>query len=148
MVSAYDVPGKELVDMLAEKLKSIKEISAPAWAKFVKTGAHKQRPPVMEDWWFYRCGAVLRSVYVKGPIGVERLRTKYGGRKDRGSKKEHFMKGSGNIIRKCLQQLESAGFIEKHPKGRIITKKGMKFVDNTAKELVHNGAKGTGKPEK
>ncbi len=143
MVTVNDVQGKELVDLLGVKMKSIKEISPPEWSKFVRTGLHKQRPPVQEDWWFTRCGAILRTIYVHGPTGVERLRTKYGGRKDRGVRKEHFKKGSGNIIRKCLQQLETAELIEKDKKGRKITKKGMKLVDKTAMELIKNAGKST-----
>lgn len=141
MATVYDVPGDELVGFLKQKMKKIEQISPPEWSKFVKTGVHKQRPPIQEDWWYARCAAILRTVYTKGPIGTERLRTKYGGRKDSGSKKEHFRKGSGNIIRKCLQQLEKSGLIEKTEKGRKITNKGMKLVDNTATEMIKNAGK-------
>ena len=83
-----------------------------------------------------RAAAVLRSVYMLGPIGVSKLRTKYGGKKRRGHKMSHFRKGSGNVIRKLLQQLEKAGlikFVEKGVhKGRIITPKGMSILDKTA----------------
>jgi small subunit ribosomal protein S19e len=142
MTTVHDVPAKELVDVLGEKMKTVKEVSPPEWSRFVKTGVHKQRPPIQEDWWFIRCGALLRTIYVHGPVGVERLRTKYGGRKDRGSKKEHFRKGSGNVIRKCLQQLETAGLVEKDKKGRKISKKGIKLVDNAASEMIKNADKG------
>ena len=43
----------------------------------------------------------------------------------------------GNEIRKILQQLEKAGYIEKEKKGgRKITSKGTKFLDNTAKVVM------------
>jgi len=134
MTTVYDVPANLLIELVAEKLKGM--IKPPEWAKFVKTGAHKQRPPERDDWWYVRAAAILRTVYVNGPVGVERLRTKYGGRKDMGHRPERFVKGSGNIIRKCLQQLEELGFVKKEKKGRVITPKGRKFLDDLAHELV------------
>ena len=148
MASIYDVYPNELINKAAEKLKEIKEIEPPEWAIFVKTGAHKERPPVELDWWYYRAAAILRSVYRMGPIGVNKLRTKYGGKKRRGHKPSRFKKGSGNIIRKCLQQLEKAGLIKNVEKGvhkgRILTPKGKSFLDKLAGEI----AKTKPKPEK
>ena len=65
-------------------------------------------------------------------VGVERLRTRYGGRKDRGTKPARFVKGSGKIIRKILQQAESVGLLEKvkaKKAGRQLTVKGKEFLD-------------------
>jgi len=139
MPTMYDVDSQELIIKTAEELKKIPEIKAPAWATFAKTGMHKQRPPVNSDWWYLRTASVLRAVYRLGPVGVSKLRTKYGGKKNRGTKKEHFFKGSGNILRKSLQQLEKAGFvkfIEKgNHKGRIITPKGKSFLDKIAGQI-------------
>jgi len=47
-------------------------------------------------------------------------------------KPEKFYKGSGNIIRKILQQLEKAELIKQNEqgrKGRIVTNKGRSFLD-------------------
>lgn len=136
MSTVYETNPTELILKAAEELKKVPEIKAPSWAPFVKTGMHKQRPPVNGDWWFVRTASVLRKVYTSGPIGTAKLRTKYGGKKNRGVKKEHFYKGSGSILRKSLQQLELAGFV-KHGqkgirKGRIITPKGKSFLDKIA----------------
>ena len=135
----YDVEAQELIQKAAEELKKIPEIKAPAWASFVKTGMHKERPPVDSDWWYLRTASVLRAVYRLGPVGVSKLRTKYGGKKNRGVKKEHFFKGSGNILRKSLQQLEKAGFVKFAEKGvhkgRIITPKGKSFLDKIANRI-------------
>ena len=135
----YDVDAQELIQKTAEELKKIPEIKPPAWAEFVKTGMHKERPPADSDWWYLRSASVLRTVYRLGPIGVSKLRAKYGGKKNRGVKKEHFYKGSGNILRKSLQQLEKAGFVKFAEKGvhkgRIITPKGKSFLDKAAANL-------------
>ena len=139
MTTMYDVDAQELISKAAEELKKVPEIKAPSWAQFVKTGMHKERPPVNEDWWYARAASVLRAVYRYGPVGVSKLRAKYGGRKNRGVKKEHFYKGSGNILRKALQQLEKAGFVKFAEKGvhkgRLITPKGKSFLDKIATRI-------------
>ena len=139
MTTMYDVEAQELVSKAAEELKKVPEIKAPVWATFVKTGMHKERAPVDKDWWYQRTASVLRAVYRLGPVGVSKLRTKYGGKKNRGVKKEHFFKGSGNILRKSLQQLEKAGFVKFADKGihkgRIITPKGKAFLDKIAARI-------------
>ena len=139
MTTMYDVNAQELISKAAEELKKIPDIKPPVWAVFVKTGMHKERPPVDDDWWYMRAASVLRTVYRLGPVGVSKLRTKYGGKKNRGVKKEHFYKGSGNILRKSLQQLEKAGFVKFAEKGvhkgRIMTPKGKSFLDKIATQL-------------
>ena len=136
----YDADAQELIEKAAEELKKIPEIKPPEWATFAKTGMHKQRPPAKTDWWYLRTASVLRTVYRLGPVGVSKLRTKYGGKKNRGVKKEHFFKGSGNILRKTLQQLEKAGFVKFTEKGvhkgRIITPKGKSFLDKIASQAL------------
>src|SRR3989344_510264 len=130
-MSIYDKDQQEVVNKTASKLKTL--LKAPEWSYFVKTGAGKERPPVDNDWWYYRAASVLRKVYLMGPIGVSKLRTKYGSKKNRGHKPERFYKGSGKVIRTVLQQLEEASLIEKSKKGlrkgRIITNKGKSLLE-------------------
>ena len=147
MPSLYDVAPNQLIAKVAEELKKNSKITAPEWAAFVKTGVHKERPPIEKDWWYARTASILRKIYVLGPIGVNKLRRKYGGKKNRGHKPEKFYPGSGNIIRKILQQLEKAELIKyaekKVHKGRVITPKGKKFLDKIATEIT-----GVVKPKK
>lgn len=133
MSTVYDVPADRLIPTIAEELKKAKEITPPDWAQYVKTGTHKERRPTNPDWWYIRCASILRRLYVKGPTGVARLRTAYGGRKRRGVRPNHFAKGGGSIIRKVLQQLEQAGLVE-HEKGtgRQLSSKGRSFLDRLA----------------
>jgi len=137
MTTAYDVPAEAIIKKLAEKLKKEYKITPPEWAKWVKTGVHKERQPEDPDWWYIRMAAVLRKVYMRGPIGTERLRSLFGGKRDRKVKPYKARKGSGSIIRKSLQQLEEAGLVSTlKGKGRIVTPKGQSFVDNTAHEIA------------
>lgn len=127
-----NVNSQEFIQVCKEELKKFKEIKPPEWARFTKTGVHKKFPPQEEDWWYTRVASILRRIYLDGPVGVERLKTYYGGKKERGHKPEKFKKAGGKIIRKCLQQLETIGFIEKNKnskkKGRVITEEGKKFL--------------------
>lgn len=145
MATIYDVSANELVEKAAEKLKEIPEIKPPAWASYVKTGQSRERPPAREDWWYVRSAAVLRSVYRLGPVGVSKLRTKYGGRKNRGVAGERAYKGSGNILRKIMQQLEKAELVKQTVKGvhkgRIITPKGKSLLDKISSEISKNANK-------
>ncbi|MGD0535415.1 MAG: 30S ribosomal protein S19e [Methanoregula sp.] len=136
MTTVYDVPADHIIRKVAEELKKRQEIKPPAWAAFAKTGVHKEMPPEDPDWWFIRAAAVLRRVYVDGPLGVERMRSFYGGNKNRGSKPNAFRKGSGSILRKALQQLEAAGLIIHDKTGRRVSPAGMAFMDKMAHEAL------------
>jgi small subunit ribosomal protein S19e len=151
MVSIYEIDPSELVEKTGQELKNIKEIKPPAWAILVKTGAHKERPPVNKDWWHIRAAAIMRSIARLGPIGVSKLRTKYGGKKNRGHQPEKFFKGSGSIIRKILQQLDQAGLTAKVEKGahkgRIISPKGLKLLNDVANKIKGSKPKKVEKKE-
>ena len=138
MTTVYDASADHLIRKVAEELKKRKEITPPPWAAFAKTGAHKEMPPEDPDWWYVRVAAVLRRVYVDGPLGVERMRSFYGGKKNRGSKPNAFRKGSGSILRKSLQQLEAAGLVIHDKTGRRVSPAGMAFLDNMAHDAKIN----------
>lgn len=137
MTTVYDVPADSLIDQIAKDLNENNEkISAPDWSTLVKTGVHKERKPENIDWWYVRCASILRRVYIDGPVGINSLRTFYGGKKDRGVTPETFKKGSGAIIRGALHQLEDAGYIQKIDAGRIVTPEGKSFLDKTSGEII------------
>lgn len=132
------VSNNDIIDVLAVKLKGT--INPPEWASFVKTGHGRQRPPVDPDWWFVRAAAVLLSVQKLGPVGVSKLSVKYGNRKNNGYKPESFARGSRNVLRKILQQLESSGLLKKEDesvhKGRVLTNSGVKLINDASKEAL------------
>ncbi len=133
MVTVYDVPADVLIKKVAEYLKN--KITPPEWHIFVKTGHFKERAPEQEDWWYIRAASILRKLYIHGPMGIEKLRREYGGRKNRGHAPEHTYKASGAIIRKILQQLESIGLLKKTSKGRMITDKARAILDSFSYEI-------------
>lgn len=135
MTTVYDVPADAVIAVAAGKLKELEAIKTPDWAPFATTGIHREKPPVEVDWWFTRAAAVLRKVYIMGPVGTERLRAEFGGPRDRGARPNRAKKGSGSVVREALQQLEAAGLVTSvKSEGRRIAPAGQKFMDNAAHE--------------
>jgi len=139
MTTVFDVPAEKLINKVAKELKKNKAFSPPDWADAVKTGVHKQKSPIQDDWWYIRTAALLRKVYVKGPIGIMHLAAEFGGKRGIRVKPYKARTGSRAIIRKALQQLEEAEFIEtKKGKGRMITSKGQSFLNKASYEVLRD----------
>ncbi len=118
--------------LLASALKEYKEFEAPEWVMFVKSGNGKHRPIESEDFWHNRAASILRQIYLRGIVGVQRLRTRYGNRKNRGKQPARFVRSGGKIIRLILQQAESAQLLvksETNEKGRMLSEKGKKLLE-------------------
>ncbi len=135
MTTVQDVPAEALIEKASQSLKQADAIEQPEWAAFARTGTHTERPPERDDWWFIRTAAVLRKVYIDGPVGTERLAAHFGGKKDRGAKPHQSVKGSRNVVRTALQQLEAAGYVQQTDAGRKITPEGQSFLDNVAYDV-------------
>lgn len=133
MTSVFEIDAQEYNEKLAEALKKVPEIQMPEWAEFVKSSPSKERPIDDPDFWFKRTASMLRQIYKNKTVGVNRLRTKYGSKKNRGVKPERFKKAGGKIIRVILQQTDKAGFTEitkeKKRAGRQLTQKGKDFLE-------------------
>lgn len=136
--SVYSMNPQDYNNKLAEALKKVPEFKAPEWIVFVKSGPSKERPIEDVDFWYKRAASILRQVYKNDVVGVNRLRTRYGSKKDRGMKPEEFRKAGGKIIRTILQQSDKAGFTEiakdvrgmrKMRPGRKMTDAGKKFLE-------------------
>ena len=131
----------KFIPALAETLKKVDEFQVPEWAMFVKSGVSRERPPVDDDFWYIRAASILRQLYIKGVVGVGKLRTRYGSRKDRGGKPDKFKKSGGKIIRVILQQAEEAGLVEKVLRlqhGRRLTAAGRDLLDSIEVEKIED----------
>ena len=142
----YELSAQEYNLKLAEALKKIPEFKEPEWAWFVKSGPAKERPIDEPDFWYKRAASILRQIYKKKIVGVNRLRTRYGSKKNRGMKPEEFRKSGGKIIRTILQQSDKAGFTEiaksvkgvkSRKPGRQLTIKGREFLEGIKWKLKH-----------
>ncbi len=137
-MAVYDIDAQEYNLKLAEALKKILEFKHPEWVEFVKSGPAKERPIEDPDFWYKRTASILKQIYKKKTVGVNRLKTKYGSKKNRGYKPEIFKKAGGKIIRTILQQLDKIEFteiakdvrgIKKRKLGRQLTEKGKEFME-------------------
>ncbi|MCX8151059.1 MAG: 30S ribosomal protein S19e [Candidatus Bathyarchaeota archaeon] len=137
MTTPHDVPASKFIEKLAKYLKeNVEEVHPPSWAAFAKTGSHVEKQPQDPDWWYTRGASLLRKIYVHGPIGLEKLRAEYGGRKGFSVKPNHAAKAGGSNIRKLLQQLEAAGLIQTvRSTGRHMTPKGRKILQEISETL-------------
>jgi len=86
----YAKDPEKFISALAEALKKIPEFQIPEWALFVKSGVSRERPPVGSNFWYIRAASILRQLYIKGVLGVGRIRTRYGSRKDMGGRPDKF----------------------------------------------------------
>jgi small subunit ribosomal protein S19e len=137
LANPHDVPASKFIEKLAKYLKeNVDEVQPPAWATVAKTGSHVEKQPQNQYWWYTRSASILRKVYVHGPIGLEKLRADYGGRKGFTVRPNHASKAGGSNVRKSLQQLEAAGLVEKASiKGRRMSPKGRKLLKDVAEDL-------------
>ena len=136
MAVVHDVPATVFVVKAGQKLKETGKVLAPEWVADVKTGSHRQLPPTQPDWFYTRCASILRRIYMDGPVVVQRLRSLYGSRKNRGVKPDRHERSGGSVIREALQQMEKAGYVKTVKGGRIVTAQGMAFLDKVATETV------------
>ena len=138
-MSIYNLSAQEFNLKLAEVLKGMPEFEQPEWSKYVKSGPAKERPIEDEDFWHKRAASILKQIYVKKILGVNRLRTKYGSKQNRGYQPEIYKRAGGKIIRTILQQSDKAGLTEiakdirgvksKRP-GRQLTAKGKELLES------------------
>ncbi len=125
----HDVPAEAVIKRVAEELKKMERIKYP-YPVPIKTGVCAERPPTQEDFWYVRCAAILRKLYLHGPLGTERLRTMFGGKRRRGHSPPKFRKAGGKFIRTMLQQMEAEGLVKTvKGKGRMLTPKGQSLLD-------------------
>lgn len=135
MANIFEIESDQLVKRTAEKLRE-QNISKPSYVDYVKSGAGRDRAPTDDSFWYMRCASILRQTYVNGPIGISKLRTRYGNRKRHVVTHPHHKRAGGSIIKDAFDTLEKAGYVAKTKDGRTITDKGKSFLDKVANELL------------
>ena len=135
MANVFEVDSGKLIGVAAQKLKE-KGITKPVYVEYVKTGPSRERIPDQKDFWYVRSAALLRQVYINGPIGVSSLRTRYGSRKGHVVTRHHHYRAGGSMITDALNALEKAGYVKKGKTGREITSSGKSFLDKIANDIV------------
>ncbi len=139
MANIFEVKGDVLVRKVALRLKEQK-IPKPAYVDYVKTSPSKERIPQDPDFWYFRCASVLRQVYINGPVGVSKLRTRFGSNKAHTVTKHHHRRAGGSIIKDAFDVLEKNNYIKKTKKGRVIAPAGKSLLDKMSNEILKEGA--------
>lgn len=102
----------------------------------MKTSKACELGPYDQDWYYARCAAVARHIYLRPCVGVGALRKIYGRSKRNGAKPSHFCLGSASIARKVLQSLEGVKVVTKDANGgRTITPTGQRDMDRIAGQV-------------
>ncbi len=135
MANVLEADHGRLIDLAAAKLKEL-GIPRPDYVLYVKSSAGRERVPQSEDFWYVRCASILRHVYLRGPIGISRLRTLYGSKKGHVVHRHHYVRSGGSIIKDAFDALEKKGYLKPTKKGRIITPAGRSFLDKLSNETL------------
>ncbi|XP_034107080.1 40S ribosomal protein S19a-like [Drosophila albomicans] len=147
-VTVKDIDQHEVTKAVAAFLKKSGKLKVPEQMDLIKTAKYKELAPTDPDWFYVRCASILRHLYYRSPAGVGALTKVYGGRKRRGVHPSRFCRSSEGAIRKALQALEQARFIEKHHEGgRSLSSIGRRDLDRIANQIVakqRDAAKQTG----
>lgn len=137
-----DVPAAAFITEYALYLKKTDKLELPAWADLVKTGKGRILAPHDSDWLYTRTAALARKIYLRPGLGVSVLQKIYGGSQDNGTRPDHFAKGSGQVVRYCIKQLEKLGLVQffakgsvEEKKGRCITKVGQIELNSIARQI-------------
>lgn len=132
-----DVPADAFIKSYAALLKRSGRLNVPKWVDLVKTGIHKELAPYNADWFYVRCAAVARHIYLRPGVGVGALTKVYGGAQDRGVKPSRHVTGSGSVARAVLKSLEGIKVLESHPAGgRRISRTGQQDLDRIASQVL------------
>ncbi|KER22014.1 hypothetical protein T265_09807 [Opisthorchis viverrini] len=88
------------------------KIKQPDCADLVKLSTANELAPYDPDWFYIRCAAILRHLYLR-PTGMLGLRRIFSRKQRNGVRPSHRALAHSSVIRKALQQLESMGMCVK-----------------------------------
>merc|ERR1712118_287667 len=111
--SVKDIHAETFIKKYAWHLQKQGKIKNPHFFEYSKTASAREFSPLEPNWWYIRVASIARRIYIKKGLGVGHFRDVFGGSHRRGAKPAHHARASGNIVRKCLQQLEQIGIIQK-----------------------------------
>ncbi|KAF5400782.1 Ribosomal protein S19 [Paragonimus heterotremus] len=133
--SVKDINGHVFVRALGEFLKKSGKVARPEWTDIVKLSAANESGPYDPDWFYIRCAAILRHLYLR-PTGMKGFTRIFARKKSNGVKPSHRVLANESVIRRALQQLEAVGLCEKlETGGRTLTRAGRQDLDRLASKL-------------
>ena len=143
-----DVNTWRWVKAAANHLKQEGKLFVPNCSELVKTSHGKQRAPQSPDWYYIRCAAVLRALYIRPGQGYGGLAKRFSAKKNRGSRPEIYCKAGKGMLHWACKSLEKLKLIQKgQTSGRVLTKEGKKKADTIAFNVL-TGRKAVGGKKK
>jgi len=128
-----DVPGYKWIRAMAAQFKREGKLLVPSCSEYVKTSHGRERAPQNDDWYYIRCAAVLRHIYLRPGNGYGGLSKAFGNKKNRGSKPERTIRAATGPLHWACKSLEGLGLIGKGQKsGRVVTRDGRTRCDTVA----------------
>jgi len=142
-VTVRDVDSAAFVNAYAAHLKQQGKLDLPDWVEYIKTSRARELPPQDKDWYYIRCAAIARRIYLRPGTGTGGLTKVFSsGNYRKGVKPNHHTLASAGNIRHALQQLGKLGIIEAHgDKGRRVSKQGQRDLDRIAQSVLTASAK-------
>lgn len=135
-----DVAARDFIITYAKHLKRTRKITPPVWSEIVKTGKHKELPPNDPDWFYIRCAAIARRIYISPHVGVGAFKRAFGGSYRRGTQPNVYTTASGAVIHRALKALEKIRVVKKlKTGGRKLTSLGQRDLDFIAYQVVREG---------
>ena len=128
-----DVRAGRWVKTMAAHFKQEGKIFVPNCTELMKTSHGRERAPQNADWYYIRCAAVLRAIYLRPGTGYGGMSKRFGNKKNRGSQPEITTKSSRGLLHWCCRSLEGLKLVAKGKEsGRVVTKEGRKKADTIA----------------
>lgn len=56
------------------------KMKVPEWVDIVKSAKFKELAPYDPDWFYTRCAALARHIYMRSPVGVKTVTKIFGGK--------------------------------------------------------------------
>ncbi len=135
-ITVKDVPAHAFIVAYAKHLKSSQKVMPIENHYFLKTGFSREVGPQDEDWYYVRCAALARKLYLRPGLGVRNLQHIFGKKKRFGVAKDHHSKGSGKVIRHALNQLMEANVLMRFNDKRNNTFEGDNHHDKLYPKIV------------
>ncbi|AAZ10777.1 ribosomal protein S19, putative [Trypanosoma equiperdum] len=132
-----DVHPWRWVKICSQHFKQEGKMMVPNCAEIVKTSHGRERAPQNPDWYYIRCAAVLRAVYLRPGVGYGGLSKRFSSKKNRGSRPEITTRASKGLLHWCCKSLTKLELLEKcKGAGHRVTKLGRKVADTIAFKIA------------
>ncbi|EPY29798.1 small subunit ribosomal protein S19e [Angomonas deanei] len=130
-----DVNAWRWIKVCAAHFKREGKLFVPNCTEIVKTSHGRERAPQNPDWYYIRCAAVLRAIYLRPGEGYGGLSKRFGNKKNNGSCPEHTVRSARGLLHWSCKSLSKLGLLEKglsDQGGHRVTKQGRKVADALA----------------